>query len=276
MPTKLGKGGAGEQSYVPKGNGDASGEYGDNATGSNSKISQDKIKETNTQTKTIIETPKNEIPKMTLSKPKAKYEKGVSHDYASRTKEDNDLFNALYDKIDTMAKNHTADGRDDIQKQITGSTMPQQMKDKLRQRLFFKVGFATIGNFDNDRFYGKGNWKANGRDYTFKHDIDNDNIIVATSNVKKIKDSYVMIVGKNKAIYVKDWAIKPVYNWDKGISGYLVKVNRNYFKPYTFKTDFEEYVGDSEDTFDSLKEVAKSQDKENIKWRYNSGTVDFN
>ena len=35
MPTKLGKGGAGQQNYVPKGNGDASGEYGNNATGSN-------------------------------------------------------------------------------------------------------------------------------------------------------------------------------------------------------------------------------------------------
>ena len=35
MPTKLGKGGSGQQNYVPKGNGDASGEYGDNATGSN-------------------------------------------------------------------------------------------------------------------------------------------------------------------------------------------------------------------------------------------------
>lgn len=35
MPTKLGKGGHGDQNYVPAGNGDASGEYGDNATGSN-------------------------------------------------------------------------------------------------------------------------------------------------------------------------------------------------------------------------------------------------
>lgn len=35
MPTKLGKGGAGQQNYVPKGNGDASGEYGDNVSGSN-------------------------------------------------------------------------------------------------------------------------------------------------------------------------------------------------------------------------------------------------
>ena len=35
MPEKLGKGGAGMQNYVPAGNGNASGEYGDNASGSN-------------------------------------------------------------------------------------------------------------------------------------------------------------------------------------------------------------------------------------------------
>lgn len=35
MPTKLGKGGAGQQNYIPAGHGDASGEYGDDATGSN-------------------------------------------------------------------------------------------------------------------------------------------------------------------------------------------------------------------------------------------------
>lgn len=35
MPEKLGKGGAGMQNYVPAGNGDASGEYGDNESGSN-------------------------------------------------------------------------------------------------------------------------------------------------------------------------------------------------------------------------------------------------
>ncbi len=34
MPTKRNKAGN-QQNYVPKGNGDASGEYGDNATGSN-------------------------------------------------------------------------------------------------------------------------------------------------------------------------------------------------------------------------------------------------
>lgn len=97
MPTKLGKGGHGSQNYVPAGNGDASGEYGDNATGSNihyfqhfkkpdlevkdsstektsfktfktPKKSKKKKEETPKVEETTVETPKEETPKEEYTK----------------------------------------------------------------------------------------------------------------------------------------------------------------------------------------------------------------
>lgn len=41
----------------------------------------------------------------------------------------------------------------------------------------------------------------------------------------------------------------------------MVKLNRQYFKPYTFKNDFENMCFEKEETFDDLLELAKSQNE---------------
>ena len=65
----------------------------------------------------------------------------------------------------------------------------------------------------------------------------------------------MLIVDNNKGVYLKEWQAKPVHNFYNGMSAYAVKVNRKYFKPYTFKFEFEDMDFTQEDTFDSLMAV---------------------
>lgn len=107
----------------------------------------------------------------------------------------------------------------------------------------------------------------NGKSFTFKHYIDDDNINIVTHNVSywKNKDTYVMWVDNDKVIYLKSWNVTPVRN-EKFGDAYSVKLNRQYFKPYKTYTT-EEFYFSNEETFDDLLKVSKEQDEENIKWR---------
>lgn len=114
-------------------------------------------------------------------------------------------------------------------------------------------------------YFGEGNYQMKSNKYfSFKRVLDNDNIIIVTSNVKQIKGNYVMIVDNNKAVYLKDWQVKAVSNFFNGLEGYTVKLNRNYFKPYTFRFDFEGYSFEKEETFEDMMNVAKLQEEENM------------
>lgn len=97
--------------------------------------------------------------------------------------------------------------------------------------------------------------------------IDNDNIVIVTSNIRVWKEQYVLIVDNNKVVYLKSWQVKLVKNWDFGINAYAVKLNRSFFKPYTTKFEIEDVSFDREDTFDSLLEVAKEQNDTNVSWK---------
>ena len=108
------------------------------------------------------------------------------------------------------------------------------------------------------------------RDYVTNQSKDNnriindDEIIIITSNIKIIKDTPVLVVGNNKAVYLKNWLIREVRNYNLDIYDYAVKLNRKYWKVYTFKSDFEDIFIEKEATFDDLVEVAKEQTNKNI------------
>ena len=120
---------------------------------------------------------------------------------------------------------------------------------------------------DMDFFYGKGNTKQRSNKYfEFKRVLDDDNCIVVTNNIKKIKGNPVMITGNNQAVYLKDWQYRPVHNYYEGIDAYAVKLNRKYYKPYTFRFNFDEYDFDKNNTFDDMMDTAKQQEKVNMKF----------
>lgn len=116
---------------------------------------------------------------------------------------------------------------------------------------------------DIEKFFGEIKHVSN-KYITFDHVIDEDCIVLVTNNIVEVKGTPVLVVGKNKAVYLKDWQIRRVHNYDDGFNGYAVKLNRNYFKVYEFKTDFENFSFDKDETFDDLCEAAKSQNSEKI------------
>ena len=107
-------------------------------------------------------------------------------------------------------------------------------------------------------FFGDVKKKTN-KYFEYNSVVDNDNIIIITNNIKIIKGNYVLLVDNNKGVYLKEWQVKPVHNFYNGMSAYAVKLNRKYFKPYTFKFEFEGMAFTQEDTFDSLMAVAETQ-----------------
>ena len=116
-------------------------------------------------------------------------------------------------------------------------------------------------------FYFKGGYDyVSNKYFTFKHVIDDDNIIIImTRNVKNIKGNAVLIVDNNKGVYLKPWQVNflcSAYVED----AYAVKLNRNFFKPYQFNFTFDDMSFEKEDTFDELLAVAKEQDEANERW----------
>lgn len=120
-------------------------------------------------------------------------------------------------------------------------------------------------NADN-RFFGEGNKvKKTNKYFTYKHYIDNDTVIINTNNVKEIKGNPVLVVGKNEAVYLKDWNVRPAHNYGEICDDfYIVKLQRQYFRPYTFKTPFEDFCFDADEDFDKMVEIARAQDAQNM------------
>lgn len=120
---------------------------------------------------------------------------------------------------------------------------------------------------DMDFFYGKGNTKKLSNKYfEFKRVLDDDNCIVVTNNIKTIKGNPVMITGNNQAVYLKDWQYRPVHNYYDGIDAYAVKLNRKYYRPYTFRFNFDDYSFDKNNSFDDMMDTARQQEQVNMKF----------
>ena len=84
MPTKPNRAGQ-QQNYVPKGNGDASGEYGDNATGSNKHFTNFKKPD---ETQQVEEVKVTEQPKVEQQTETTKYKDDFGYEWENRQKYD--------------------------------------------------------------------------------------------------------------------------------------------------------------------------------------------
>lgn len=111
-----------------------------------------------------------------------------------------------------------------------------------------------------NKFYGAVNHTSN-KHFTYNPILDEDNIIIRTNNIRRFKDSLVLVVGNNKVVYLKDWQVRQVIfklnrDW---LKTFVVKINRNYFKMYSWKSDFTDFYFEKDNDFDSWKEIASSQ-----------------
>lgn len=114
---------------------------------------------------------------------------------------------------------------------------------------------------EKNNFFGENNLETSNKRFQIKnHVIDNDNILLITNNIQYFpnKECFVIWVGSNKIVYLKDWQVITVYNFEIIGDTYIVKLNRQFFKKYDcFKSD--KFIFESEETFDSLLDIAKSQ-----------------
>lgn len=117
-----------------------------------------------------------------------------------------------------------------------------------------------------ERFFGGKGEHIYKKTYKFDHVIDDDNVVITTNNLQFVKDGHALIVGKNKAVFLKNWQVRHTTindpNWGK-LGTNLIKLNRNYFKVYTFRNNFEDIAiedGEEMTNFDDVLKLAKEQD----------------
>ena len=108
------------------------------------------------------------------------------------------------------------------------------------------------------KFFGEVSYTSN-KYFKFNHVISNDEFIIITNNVRVIKGKPVLIIDNNKVVYLKDWNVLEIHNFKWNLYAYAVKLNRKYWKEYTFKEEFDDVYFKEADTFDSLKAVAETQ-----------------
>lgn len=112
-------------------------------------------------------------------------------------------------------------------------------------------------------FFGEDAETMNNHGIFWKRYKSDDEVVIVTKNVQywATRDTWVMWVGNDKVVYLKDWQIRPVKIWegDWGDNCYAVRLTRKYFKPYKcFETD--RFSFERDDTFDDFVELAKEQD----------------
>lgn len=105
---------------------------------------------------------------------------------------------------------------------------------------------------DLNFFFGENNWrKISNKYYTIVNPVLNDDeFLLRTNNIKT---------------YTKG---EKVQEYPFGNS-YIVKLSRKFFKIYTFKSDFEDFAFDRDEDFDSLKEIASTQIKQQFRFGHN-------
>lgn len=172
---------------------------------------------------------------------------------------------------ETASKSAAYDSRDELgqivrrvndAKAKTENTKSTSKSSKSRLKDFYDQRKKR----EMDFMYGDGNWQPiSNKRYIVKHVKNNDEININTNNIKRIKDNYVLIVGNNQGVYLKDWQVSPIHTWNSdekyGENMYSVKLNRKYFKPYTFRFNFDDFSFEKPDTFDDLLQTAQEQDE---------------
>lgn len=111
--------------------------------------------------------------------------------------------------------------------------------------------------------------KTSNKYFTYQHYHNKDEITINTNNIAFVRDNPVLVIDNNKAVFLKDWQVIPIHSYYHFGDAYAVKLNRNYFKEYTFKNGFNNMYFDKKDTFDRLVKIAKEQDKANIPVAFN-------
>ena len=138
---------------------------------------------------------------------------------------------------------------------MTTTTKTNSFKEYLNDRRAKDLAF----------FYGDEITHVSNKYFRFNRVKDEDNVTILTNNIMYVKGNPVLVVGPREVVYLKDWQVRAVRNYDLGIETYAVKLNRNYFRVYTFRNDIESICVENEMNFDDFLNIAVEQTVENMK-----------
>ena len=112
----------------------------------------------------------------------------------------------------------------------------------------------------------------------WRHYIDDDNVLIVTDRVYHFgrMGVYALVLNSSVVLFLKNWQITKVKNFEFKENRYAIKLNRNYFKPYQLSFHFNDYETlEKTLTFDDLVTLAKNQDGEQLWWRLGHYTQTF-
>ena len=96
--------------------------------------------------------------------------------------------------------------------------------------------------------------------FCFSHVLSQDECILVTRNIVRIKGNPVLVVGTNSGVYLKDWTMREVHSHEDGYNAYAVKLKRDFFKIYAFAQPLSDDIDMEIHSFDDLLKIASSQD----------------
>jgi len=120
--------------------------------------------------------------------------------------------------------------------------------------------------------FGEGNYQDGNKRFNCINQVANDDeIVIITNNVQfwKNKEQFVLWVDNNKIVYLKDFQVFKVYNYEVLGNCYIVKLNRKYFKSYNCYEN-ENMCFEKEDTFDDLLKLAKEQTEKKLWFKFDN------
>ena len=117
----------------------------------------------------------------------------------------------------------------------------------------------------NDNYFNESICKKSNKYFTFKRYKDDDNVTIVTNNIIQLGEYYVLLVGENKGVWLKDWQVKECrVGQQTYLPAFTVKLSRQYFTVKDITSPkCNDFFFEKEETFDDMVELAKIQDELN-------------
>ena len=117
----------------------------------------------------------------------------------------------------------------------------------------------------NDNYFNESICKKSNKYFTFKRYKDDDNVTIVTNNIIQLGEYYVLLVGENKGVWLKDWQVKECrVGQQTYMPAFTVKLSRQYFTVKDITSPkCNDFFFEKEETFDDMVTLAKAQDERN-------------
>ena len=250
MPTKLNKAGQ-QQPYVPQGNGDASGEYADNASGSNKHFTNFSAPEKGATT---------DVGKTETSKKKLKERLPLNDSIEHYMKEDYKSYlryGFSKDRIKERITQHLLDGdygafarpNDELNSKYEDfyDSMSEWLEENKPQKYYYKKGNKWVETYDK--------WDFSNRKYYTESEYQEK---LAQEQIKNLKQSkYDVEVNK---IFGENCAVAFGKGYSDEYMGEVVKASQNVANDFPDMKGFIKAIGDR----NSLEKLTQARARESL------------